>query len=101
FTRTKKLRVELYLDLGDQEQTKAVFDKLLAQKDKFQSQLGQLEWERLDNRRASRIGIYHDGYILDERKHPELRNWAADTMVKFYDVIADPAEQAIQEVKGR
>lgn len=101
FTRTKKLRVELYLDLGNQEETKAVFDKLFAQKDKFESQLGSIEWERLDNRRASRIGVYHDGHILEESKHSELRKWAAETMVKFYDVIADPAEQAIQEVRGR
>jgi CBS domain-containing protein len=101
FTRNKKLRVELYLDLGDQEQTKDVFDKLSAQKDKLEAQLGPLVWERLENRRASRISIYHDGYISDERPHPELRKWASETMVKFYNVIAEPAELAIQEVKGR
>jgi CBS domain-containing protein len=101
FTRTKKLRVELYLDLGDQEETKSVFDKLLVEKAKFESELGPVEWERLDNRRASRIGIYHDGQILDGRNHPELRKWAAETMVKFYDVIVGPAEQAILQVKSR
>jgi CBS domain-containing protein len=101
FTRTKKLRVELYLDLGDPEQTKAVFDKLYVQKEKFESQLGPLAWERLDHRRASRIFAYHDGYILDERNHAELRKWAAEMMVKFYDAIAEPAELAIQEVKSR
>lgn len=100
FTRTKKLRVELYLDLGNQEQTKAVFDKLFAQKDNFESQLGALEWERLNNRRASRIGIYHDGHILDERGHSDLRKWASETMIKFYNVIADSGEQAIREVKS-
>jgi CBS domain-containing protein len=101
FTRTKKLRVELYLDLGNQEQTKAVFDKLFAQKEKFESQVGPLVWERLDNRRASRIFIYREGYILDERNHAELRKWAAEGMVRFIDMITGPAEQAIQEVVNK
>lgn len=101
FTRTKKLRVELYLDLGDQQQTKDVFDKLLSQKEKFEAQIEHLEWERLDNKRASRISVYHNGHILDETKHSELRKWAAETMIKFYAVIAEPGEQAIQEVKAQ
>lgn len=100
FSRDKRVRVELYLDLGDQTHTKIVFDKLHAQKEKFESLVGTIEWERLDSRRASRIALYHEGQITEEKNHAELRKWAADTMVKFYNALAEPVEKAIVEVKS-
>ncbi|MCJ7585825.1 MAG: DUF4268 domain-containing protein [Anaerolineales bacterium] len=98
FTRDKRFRVELYLDLVDKAQTKAVFDKLFFQKKQIESTVGPIEWERLDNRRASRLALYHEGQISDEKKHPELQKWAAEMMVKFYSALAKPAEEAISEV---
>jgi hypothetical protein len=51
-----RLRVELYIDLGDVEQNKAAFDKLLVEPAAIETALGQpLEWERLDTKRAARI----------------------------------------------
>lgn len=99
FSRDKRLRAELYLDLGDRDQTKKAFDKLFAQKELFGSKLGAIEWERLNNRRASRLALYHEGYITDEKDHTELRKWAAETMVKFYKTLLEPAEKAICEAK--
>jgi CBS domain-containing protein len=101
FTRDKRLRVELYLDLPDQDQTKAVFDLLIAQKDPIEAQVGAIQWERLDLRRASRIALYHAGQISEEENHVELRTWAAETMVKFVNAIQKPAEQALAEVLKR
>lgn len=100
FSRERRLRVELYLDLGDKEQTKAVFDKLAGRKAELEQELPDIEWERLNNRRASRIALYHDGHILEEDNHEELRKWAAGTMVKFYNEFVDLADEAIREVKG-
>lgn len=101
FTRDKRLRVELYLDLPDQDQTKAVFDLLIAQKDPIEAQVGDIQWERLDHRRASRIALYHAGQISEEENHAELRAWAAETMVKFVNAIQKLAEQALVEVLKR
>jgi len=98
FTRDKRFRVELYLDLVDKAQTKAVFDKLFFQKNQIESTVGPIEWERLDNHRASRLALYHEGQISDEKKHPELRKWAVEMMVEFYSALAKPAEEAISEV---
>jgi len=98
FTRDKRLRVELYLDLADKGLTKAVFDDLYARKNEFESFIGPIEWERLPDRRASRLAIYHDGYIYDDKKHLELRKWAAETMVKFHNVLAKPVEETINKV---
>lgn len=100
FSRDKRLRIELYLDLGDKTQTKDVFDKLFEQREKFESELGEIEWERLDNRRASRLALYRGGHIAEPKEHTELRKWAAETMVKFYNTLVEPAEKAIREVKN-
>lgn len=100
FSRDKRLRVELYLDLGDQTQTKFVFDKLFSMKERFESQLEKIEWERLDNKRASRLAMYHDGHIIDEKGHAELRKWAAESMIKFHNALIESAEKAILEVKN-
>ena len=100
FTRDRRLRVELYLDLGDQAQTKAAFDTLFAQKDPFEAQVGAIEWERLDSRRASRLAIYRTGQVTDEEWIlAQLRNWAAETMLKLYHALVEPADQAIVEAK--
>lgn len=101
FSRQKRMRVELYLDLGNRPQTKAVFDQLHAQKEQFEAKLGMIEWERLETKQGSRIAIYHEGYILEPANHKELRQWAAETMVKFYNVLCEPAEDAIIEAKKR
>lgn len=100
FSRDKRLRIELYLDLGDKTQTKDVFDKLFEQRERFASELGEIEWERLDNRRASRLALYRGGHIAEPKEHTELRKWAAETMVKFYNTLVEPAEKAIREVKN-
>jgi CBS domain-containing protein len=97
FTRDKRFRIELYLDLRDKDLTKSVFDKLYKQKDIFENQLGPIEWERLENRRASRIAIYRDGHITEEYKHDELRSWAVNTFNNFYPAFLEPAEKAVLE----
>ena len=100
FSRDKRLRVELYLDLQDQDQTKATFDHLYAQRDYFESQVGEIEWERLNNRRASRLAVYKDGQITDDKKHTELCRWAVETMIRFYNALLEPTEKAIGEIKN-
>ncbi len=47
---------ELYIDTGDKEKNKCIFDSLLREKEKIETDFGSsLLWERLDNVRASRI----------------------------------------------
>ena len=101
FSRDKRLRVELYLDLLDKDKTKFVFDELYMRKAEFESQVGEIEWERLDNRRASRLALYRDGHITDVQKHDELRHWATDNMIKFYNTLIEPTEKAIRAALGK
>lgn len=88
FTR-EGLRAEVYIDLGDQEQNKRVFDALRTEADALQPQFDDpLAWERLDDRRASRIGIYH-GTTIDaspEELEGALR-WMIQTLMRLKEVF--------------
>lgn len=100
FTRQKQIRVELYIDSGDGDRNKQVFDKLHEQKDQIEADYGnRLSWERLNSRRACRIATYHDGFVTDNGEElASLRSWCVDEMIRFEKAIADKAEEAIQRV---
>ena len=48
FAMGDKVRVELYIDVGDQDKNKELFDHLFRKKESIESEIGQeLSWERL------------------------------------------------------
>ena len=84
----KYLRVELYIDVGRQADNKGLFDRLRERADELEAQIGQpLSWERLDNRRASRLSTDArtptESFDTDE----ELIEWSAQTMARVVDVL--------------
>jgi len=97
FARGKRLRVELYIDTENQAKNKYIFDRLFADRDNLERALGQVpSWERLDEKRASRIALYHPGAITDDEETlAQLRTWAAEAMVAFYETFAEPVNQAL------
>jgi hypothetical protein len=99
FARGKRFRVELYIDTGEQDTTKEIFDRLHARKEAIESAIGPLSWERLDEKRASRIALYHPGQITDsERKLESLRKWGVESMAKLYNTLAPLLQDVTSEV---
>jgi hypothetical protein len=103
FAKNNRFRVELYIDTGDKQENKSVFDELYRQKAALEEALDTgVSWERIDDKRASRIAIYKDGSISDsEDKLNQLREWAVDTMIRFYNAIAKPATKALKKYSQR
>ncbi|MBN2677751.1 MAG: DUF4268 domain-containing protein [Anaerolineaceae bacterium] len=89
FTTRKELQVELYIDTGTREANKKAFDELLQRKREIEKTLGfALRWERLNEKRASRISVGKPLEITAGReKLDQGREWALDTMVKFVDTF--------------
>jgi hypothetical protein len=83
------VRVELYIDRGESEENKKLFDSLARAREKIEAQLGTaLEWERLDDRRASRIAVYMPGTIAsDQPTLDSIRNWAIAHLLSFRSVF--------------
>lgn len=85
-----RLRVEAYIDTGEKERTKEIFDKLCKLCEKRQeieqSISEELEWNSIDDKRASRISLYYPDEI---RLTEEARAWLVEAMGKMRDAF-DP-----------
>ena len=89
FNSDGRARVELYIDSGEQEHNKQIFDRFEAQKAIFESELEEtLEWELLENRRANRISIRRLGSIDDSPDTlEEIQEWMIDRLLAFKRVF--------------
>jgi hypothetical protein len=82
--------VELYIDTGDGDRNKSYFDQLYGKRNKIESDFrGALEWERLDEKRASRIRSWQTvGGLRDpEDKWPAIHDAMIDAMRRLSAAI--------------
>jgi len=102
FTRYKKFRVELYIDTGDRERNKATFDALIHHKEEIERIMdAKLSWERIDDKRASRIALYRNGFITDtEANLVDLQVWGVEQMIRFYEVIEPLVNNYLETYSG-
>ena len=90
FGRKSRFRVEHYIDTGDQNRNKRIFDALYTYKAEIEASLGEsLSWERLDSKRGSRVALYHEksSITAPPEELAELQDWTAQAMAKFYWAI--------------
>lgn len=77
-------RVEIYIDRGNKEENKQVFDYLFKNKDKLEKNFGDtLIWERLDDKRASRIKYETDGNVFDKEQWEKMSDFMLDAMIRL------------------
>ncbi len=79
-------RVELYIDTPEAERNKAIFDALAQHKEAIETAFGApLDWQRLDNKRASRIcyDIREYGGLRDSDRWDELQEAMIDAMLRL------------------
>lgn len=76
--------VELYI-----RDNKDLFDHLFEYKDEIESKLGfSMHWERLDDKKASRIKSYIPGLNFNKQgNYPELMNQVIERVIKIRDVF--------------
>lgn len=89
FAQGGRVRAEVYIDRGDANLNKDLFDTLAKEKQSIETEFGEaLEWERLDDRRASRIASYRQGSIDDDSQSiDEIKVWAIDRLLKLKKVF--------------
>jgi predicted transcriptional regulator len=91
FTRARRPRVDLYIDTGKMERNKQIFDLLSARREAVEAAFGgQLTWERIDDKRASRIAVYYDDLVsvdASPRALAQLRKWAVDALVRMHSAL--------------
>jgi hypothetical protein len=78
----KRIGIEIY-NHGDA--SKAIFDRLYAQKDVIEQEIGsKLEWQRLDGKKATRIALFNKDYDPSLSEDWLKQNeWMLTQMTKF------------------
>lgn len=89
FASGDRLRAELYIDLGDADKNKTIFDSFAAKKEEIEKQTGELDWERLDQRRASRISLVRPNTTIDNAgtEAAALKEWLVQALLKIKAVF--------------
>ena len=100
FVQGGKARTELYVDVGEGEKNKALFDWLYDQREEIHSKLGkELEWERLDDKRASRIAVYRDGSIQsNEEELIQIKAWHVENLVNFKKILTPLIKKGLKAI---
>lgn len=89
---------ELYIDRGEEEENKRIFDRIFANKEAVEKRFGsQLSWERLDGKRACRIRhtIGIGGYRSPDSDWPKIHEAMVSAMVRL-DIALKPEIDALK-----
>lgn len=88
--KTNSIGIEVYIS-----DNKELFDKLYSESESIQNELGfNMDWQRLDNKKASRIIYYIDG--LDFNNHDnydELINKVIDRVIAIRNAFRNHLQQ--------
>lgn len=82
-------RVELYINKGDKDKNKNIFDQFASSKEEIEQNFGSsLDWQRLDNKNTSRISAeVSSARVRDEEEWSQLQKNMVETMIKFENAI--------------
>jgi len=88
-------RVELYIDTGDASKNKKIFDELYNRRQQIETDFGdELDWQRLDEKRASRIEK-----IIENKGLVNVDDWSAiqdkmiDAMIRLEKALSKHIRQ--------
>lgn len=102
FAGNNLVRVELYIDQGDIEKNKSLFNWLQEQKEAVETQCGTaLEWERLDERQGCRISVNCSGSIESGAEElDEIRRWQINNLLTFKKVFGPLIKDGVKRLNG-
>ena len=88
-------RIELYIDTGDKNKNKQIFDELYKKRHEIESDFGEeLEWQRLDDKRACRIAktVENKG-LWDVDDWPTVQDKMINAIVRFERALSKHIRQ--------
>lgn len=96
------IRAELYIDRGDYDENKLIFENLYSQKETIESAIGEkLVWERLDDKRACRIKYENSSYNVFERSEwNEMINFLVHAMTMLEKGFKEPVKNLNRVLKN-
>ena len=102
FMRSRRVKFELYVDLGDADKNKRVIDRLSASRPSIENAFGApLQWNYPDDRhRYGSIAATGDGDITEEDRHDDIASWFIRTGEKLRQALESKAPPDIRTVSA-
>lgn len=93
-------RVEVYMQKPTKEENKNIFDELINYKSQIEQQFGgSLIWERLDEKKASRIKHQlEEVSIFNEDDWPRMIDFLVGSMVRLEQAFRDPLSKVKRQL---
>jgi hypothetical protein len=89
FARGRRLRNELYIDSGSQDENDHIYEAIADQREPLELAFGgPLEFEGLEGKRAARIAEYADGDVAEQDRHDEYIAWFIDSGRKLRQALS-------------
>ena len=87
-------RAEIYINRGDIEKNKEVFDYFYKSKEKIESAFGTpLVWERMEDRVTSRIKSQLDGVnVFNQEDWPKKNSFMIDAAIRMHKTFKEPVQ---------
>jgi CBS domain-containing protein len=101
FGRGRVFRIELYIDSGDKPLNKGLFDGLAKERQEIERSLRrELFWQRLDNKRASRISIvFEDAAITNSQAQLDaLRQTVVPATIDYKKVMLPRVQEIGKQI---
>ncbi len=95
-------RVELYLDRTRATENKWIYDKLEQEKKEIENRFGaELQWQRLDDKKACRICYRRPFNGFDDDNWPEMTDWLCEHIVKLEEAFSEPLGRLNERMKSQ
>ena len=93
-------RVEISIARASTKENKFIFDRLYDRKAEIEEAFGaELQWERLDNRKACRIKYSHPFESYNSEHWPEIIDWLIEHMIRLEKAFRSPLSEINEELK--
>ena len=97
-----EVRVELYLSRAEASENKWVFDQLERRRREIEERFGAtLEWQRLDDKKASRICYNQPFDGFDDENWPAMIEWLCSHIVKLDEAFSKSLTRLNRQLKSR
>ena len=91
----KYVRAEIYINRGDKDVNKEIFDIFEKEKEKIEQEVGfEFEWERMDNKVTSRIKRENESLsVYRKEDYPEAISFLLECLEKMHPVFSKRVEK--------
>jgi len=95
-------RCEIYIDQGNFETNKLIFDYFFSRKDKIENDFGnQLEWKRLEDKRASRILFENRNFnVFEKSMWEDMIEFLVNAMMRMEKAFRQPMKEVQKKLKS-